>query len=246
MKILSAALLGVLQGFSEFLPISSSGHLVIAQSLIEGFEQPGVLFDVFLHLATSFAIIIYFRNKIRNIDFKYLVLIVVGSLPAFIFGFLFRDNLIGLFKSVRVVGVGLIVTSILNFSTDRFYSKRTLIGRIDAFIIGFFQAFAIIPGVSRSGSTIFAGTYLGIEREKSAYFSFLLSIPAIFGASVYELISYTGSFDGLSSFYFVGFLAAFLSSLVAINFVLRFLNMKLFKIFSLYTFILGLLAIFVF
>jgi len=242
MNIFQASLLGLVQGLTEFLPVSSSGHLVIVQKLLPGFTQPGVLFDVLLHLATALAILVYFREKIMETDRKFLALIVIGSAPAFLVGFLFGDLVESLFKSTLVVSIGLFITAAMNWTTDKTWARRPVIGRIDAFFIGIAQALAIVPGISRSGSTIFAATSLGVDRSEAATFSFILSIPAILGANLYQLVRY--GFDGGVDYgaYFVGFLVAALFGYLAISLVIRFLGEKKFKYFAAYCFVAGVVS----
>lgn len=234
MNILQGGLLGLVQGLTEFLPVSSSGHLVIAQSLMPGFSQPGVLFDVVLHLATATAIFVYFRGRILNLDKNFLILLTIGSVPAFIIGLLFSDLVESFFESTLVVSVGLLITAAMNWSTDKTWARRPVVGRIDALFIGVAQALAIIPGISRSGSTIFAATSLGVDRNEAARFSFILSVPAILGANFYQLIRH--GFDSQIQYpvYLFAFLTAAFSGYLAISLVIRFLGEKKFKYFAAY------------
>lgn len=244
MNILWAAILGILQGLTEFLPVSSSGHLVLAQSLIPNFSQPGVLFDTVLHAGTLLAILFYFRKRIVNLTKNDLLLLFVGTLPVAFIGFLFSSQIESIFNYTKVVGVALLFTAILNFSSDYAKVKRRKFIPKNALIIGLFQALAIIPGISRSGATIFAGVRQGMERKKAAEFSFLLSVPAVFGANLLQFVNHAklGSFEGLV--YLAGFLTAFLSGLLAIHLAIRFLEIKRFRIFAVYAFIVGILALF--
>lgn len=245
MNILQAIILGTVQGLTEFLPVSSSGHLVIVQSIFKNFDQPGVLFDALLHLATAFAILIYFREKILKLEKKLIYLILIGSIPAGIVGIFFDSFIESLFASTLVVGIALLITAAFNFATDRAYARREKVEGIDAIIIGIAQAIAIIPGISRSGSTIFAATSLGIKRQDAAEFSFLLSIPAILGASFLQFIKH-GTNSDLSIFvYLTGMVAAFLTALGAIYIVLSILTQKRFVIFSVYCVIVGIISIFI-
>jgi len=243
MNLISAILLGVIQGFTEFLPVSSSGHLVIAQSLIPNFEQPGVLFDVVLHAATAAAIVFHFRSNILKLSFNYISLIAIATLPAAAVGFLFKGILESFFSSLTIVGFALLLTAVLNFFTDRFWAKREFISRLDAIFIGLAQALAIIPGISRSGSTIFAGTSLGVDREKTAEFSFLLSVPAILGASLLELFTSRANNTISLTQYLFGFLSALAVALIALKLVTSFLVSRQFKYFSVYCAIVGTVAI---
>ena len=240
MNYLQVIFLGVLQGLTEFLPVSSSGHLVIAQSLMSGFDQPGVLFDVVLHLATAVAIVIYFRERLLNLGLREAGLLVAGSVPVLIVGLTARSSVESLFSSVTVVGLALILTAGLNFMTDRATGRRQMMGWVDAVFVGVFQAMAIVPGLSRSGSTIFAGTVMGVDRKKAAEFSFLLSVPAIVGASLLEVISH--GFQGGSGvgIYIVGFFVSLFASVIGIGLMMRVLTERRFKYFAGYCLVVGL------
>lgn len=242
MPFYQSILLGVLQGLTEFLPVSSSGHLVLAQNFF-GFTQERVLFDVVLHLGTTLAILVYFTSDILKLSKKTIFLLILGSIPAALVGFLFQDFIESLFASAKLVGVALLVTAAMNWSTDRAQARRDKLGVVDALWIGIAQAFAIIPGISRSGSTIFAGTNLGVNRKQAAEFSFLLSVPAVLGANILTFAT-KGANNGLPfGIYFVGFLASFLTGILAIAIVLRVLLEKRFRYFAIYAGILGILAI---
>jgi len=239
-----AILLGLLQGITEFLPVSSSGHLVIAQSLIPGFVQQGVVFDTVLHAGTLLSILVYFRKRIMKLNVTDLGLIVLGTFPIIIFGLLFSDQIESMFVSVRLVGLALLGTAFFNHFIDKLKPKRKAIKNTDAVMVGLFQSLAMIPGISRSGATIFAGTNRGIDKKKSVEFSFLLSVPAVFGATLFQLAKH-GFTNGTDfSYLFLGFLAAFLAGLWAIKTVLSLLSKKKFKYFAIYSLLLGLLAIF--
>lgn len=242
MNNLSALILGLIQGFSEFLPISSSGHLVIAQSVL-GFKQSGVVFDTILHAGTTAAVLWFYRDYLRKIDLKMIILLLIGTIPAGIVGVLFSSQIESLFSSVKIVGFALLVTAVMNYVTDKQSGMREGIDKFDAIIVGIAQSVAIIPGISRSGSTIFAATQMNIDRKSAARFSFLLSIPAIVGANALEIMKH-GVGDGTPvSVYVIGFLAAFASGLLAIHFVIELLIGKKFKYFGLYAAIVGVIAI---
>lgn len=242
MEYIWALVLGVLQGFTEFLPVSSSGHLVLVQSIIPGFSQPGVLFDVVLHFGTLLAILFFFRKRILSLTWKYILYIVIATIPAVIVGFLFKDTISILFSSVEVVGVALVITGLLNFSTFKHKEENKSLDSKKSTFVGMMQAFAIIPGISRSGSTIFAGIKTGLSSKDAAEFSFLISVPAIIGANVLEIYSFGGESINYVS-YLIGFIAAFISGIIAIKMVLKFLKEKKFKIFSIYCLILGMIVL---
>lgn len=245
MTYLAAILLGIIQGFTEFLPVSSSGHLVIAQYLLPGFSFPGIILEVVLHAGTLCAVVYYFREQIVKIDKKFIGYLVVGTIPAVIVGLLFKQQVETMFETLRFVGFALLLTSIFNVLTDRMAMKNVSLNNLTALFIGLFQSLAIVPGISRSGSTIFAGAYLGMKKASVAEFSFLLSIPAILGANFLELTSLDSSIDIDVLTLFVGFAAAFGSGLVAIKLTLRLLKQRSFKYFALYTAVIGLLTIFI-
>jgi undecaprenyl-diphosphatase len=242
MELFWAALLGLVQGFTEFLPVSSSGHLVIFQRLLPSFSQPGVLFDVTLHFGTLFAVLFFFRKEIFKLSPKYLGYLVLGTIPVVIIGFFFKDQIEGLFNSVKLVGAALLITAFLNFFTSKKREGKKEINGFFAFVIGIFQAIAIIPGISRSGATIFAGVNLGMERKKAATFSFLLSVPAILGANLLEIISNLGKPVDFG-FYSIGFIFAFLAGFLAIGLVLKLLQSSRYRLLSYYCIALGVVAL---
>jgi len=243
MNILQAIILGLVQGMTEFLPVSSSAHLVIVQSKLSGFDQQGVVFDVVLHAGTLVSVLYVFRDKLREITIKEIGLYAVAMVPAVVAGFLFRGFFEILFESVRAVGFALFITGTMNLLVDRVVARREKVGRLDAILIGISQAVAIIPGISRSGTTIFTAVNLGIDRRKAAEFSYMLSIPAIVGANVLEIATH-GLNNGLPfSIYLVGFFSALISGYLGINMMMRFLVEKRIRFFGLYCFALGIFAI---
>lgn len=247
MDTFSSIVLGVVQGLTEFIPVSSSGHLVIAQKLMPSFTQPGVVFDVFLHLGTLLAVFVYFRKKILSLlgDPHYLMILFIGTLPAVVIGFLFKDYLEKSYGLGGIfLGIQFLITSFFCFMTDKKNGERENITVKDSFIIGLSQAFAILPAVSRSGATIFAAVTRGIKNKEAAEYSFLLSIPAILGANVLEIASHSDQVFPLSSSYGVGFLASFLTGMISIYLTIKFLYKKMFKVFAIYTLILGVLVMF--
>ncbi len=234
-----ALILGIVQGLTEFLPVSSSGHLVIVQNMIPGFDQPGILFDVVLHAGTLLAVLVYFYKRILKLDKNTYKLLAIGTIPAVIVGFFLQDIIELLFGSVKLVGVALLITATFNYLVDEAKPSAKKLNEKGSLIVGLFQAFAIIPGISRSGSTIFAGVKNGVQKQKAAEFSFLLSVPVIFGATLVQLLNYAGGTAGQLSFYLIGFVAAFLSGLLAIKIVFKTLLSGSFRIFAVYCFLLG-------
>jgi undecaprenyl-diphosphatase len=211
MEIYQAFVLGVVQGLTEFLPVSSSGHLVLFQHLF-GLHEPELAFDISVHMGTLAAVLFFFRNDLRQIvsalfripaalgnhgtvsnllardeHVRMALLIVVGSIPTAILGLLFKDVADRLFSSVALVGAALLITAVLLWLTRiRGRSGTGILGCAvtAALAIGLVQGLAIVPGISRSGATIATGILLGLNRETAARYSFLLSIPAVFGAGL--------------------------------------------------------------
>ena len=189
--LLKAILLGIIQGLTEFLPVSSSGHLVIFQDLF-GFEKHSILFDVFLHLGTLVPIVLVFRRDIGALFTtrrRWLLLLAAGTVPAVLVGGLFYRPIQNVFETSWLVGILLLVNGAMLLAGSRLGATRKTrpAGWLHAAAVGIAQAVAILPGISRSGSTISTGLATGLDREDAARFSFLLAIPAIVLAVAYEL-----------------------------------------------------------
>jgi len=244
---IEAAVLGAVQGLTEYLPVSSSGHLVIAQNLF-GMKEPSLFFDIVLHMGTLAAVVWFYWKEVaealsgmvtgakelraganwsdvneRVAGFRLVFLIVVGTIPTGLIGVLFKDDFESMFGSVRWVGVMLLVTASILFLTRYTSGGGRDIYRMkwwEAVIIGVAQGLAITPGISRSGSTISAALFMGIERETAARFSFLLSVPSIVGALILKFEPGGGAvpaaslLTGFATSLFVGYLC--LSLLVAL------------------------------
>ncbi len=263
MDFVNSAILGLVQGFTEFLPISSTAHLIIVPFLLKIKEEflKSLVFDVFLHSGTLLAVLIYYKNKIikiivaflkgiynkdkrENIDFKLALYIIFASLPAFIFGYFFKDIIERVFRNPVFPALFLIIFAILLLLADRKKNQEKELAKlnfIDAITIGFFQVIALLPGVSRSGITITAGLFLGYKRTDAAEFSFLISIPVISGAVVFSikdiLEKKTDSADLI--ILITGFVFAFLSGIIAIKFLLSYVKKFSYLIFVVYRIILG-------
>ncbi len=237
------ALMGAVQGLTEFLPISSSAHLVIFSKIFPSVSTTGLLFDTILHLGTTCSVIVLLFKKIMKLKLNCMMMIVVATIPVAIIGFLFSDLVESAFTSLKLVGVALLVTSFMNLMSDKMPIKNKKLTTKTALIIGFFQTIALIPGISRSGSTIFSGLFSGITKDEAADFSFLISIPAIFGANILQFVKYGYSFELNPASYIVGFLTSFVFGIIAIKLVFESLKLKSFKIFSIYTFVLGVIAL---
>ena len=264
MSLLKSLILGLVQGLTEFLPISSSGHLVLAEEVLKVTKQ-GVTFEVFLHFGTLLAVLIAFKEDIKrmllavigvmgskslklaynNIYFKLFVLILWGSIPAALVGFLFKDLLESAFEEPILVSVMLLVTGMLLFLTRFVKSSSHGLGIKVSFLIGIAQAFAIIPGISRSGATISTGLFWGIPREEAARFSFLLAIPAILGATLLKTKELIASPPQLSEALqlSLGTVTAFVSGYIAIKILLDVVRRGKLHRFSYYCFALGILGL---
>jgi undecaprenyl-diphosphatase len=242
MNIIQAGILGLVQGLTEFLPVSSSGHLVLTQSFIPDFSQPGVLFDAYLHFGTLLAVLVFYFKRILKLDFNYIKVLVLASIPAVIVGFLLKDYIDVIFQNTKLVGIALLFSGIMNIKTDTHKETTDTITTKKGFFVGLFQAFAILPGISRSGSTIFAGTLTGIKKEKAAEFSFLLSVPAVLGANVLEILK-SGGGAIFSTNYIVGIICSFIAGIVCIKLLLNILSNSKLKYFGYYCIVVGLLAI---
>jgi undecaprenyl-diphosphatase len=267
LTVLEALILGITQGMTEFLPVSSSGHLVLVPEFFN-LSAPTVGFDIVVHLATLLAVLAYFVRDVRSIvvalfapdrmsrpEVKYwrrlFLWVVIGSVPAAVAGFGFARFFEGLFESTLAVGIFLLVTSGLLVGSDlalgRARRDPAQLGKMragDALIVGCFQALAIAPGVSRSGATIAAGIYLGFDRPAAARFSFLLSIPAILGAFVAGLSGVGGGFAGASAWaYVVGAIGAAVTGFLAIYVLMRYVRRHRLRLFAIYTAVLGVFVI---
>lgn len=189
MSYFQAVFLAIVQGLTEFLPISSSGHLVIFQKLFN-LSEPPVVFDILVHVGTLGTILIYFRKELIKISRRTVCLIVIGTIPAVIVGLFLQNYISQIFDSLKLVSLALLVTAGLLLSTKQFKTLKRRFNQLkglDALVVGFFQAVAIIPGISRSGATIVSGLWREFDRETAFQFSFYLAIPAILGALILQI-----------------------------------------------------------
>jgi undecaprenyl-diphosphatase len=234
---LDALLLGLVQGVTEWLPVSSSAHLALLQELL-GISPP-VLFDIALHFGTLLAVVAYMRNDIiallRRRDL--LAYIVLASIPTAIIGFALHDFFASFFSNIALVGAALIVTGIALYCT-RFAKEKTRLAPASALVIGVAQGISVAPGISRSGSTIATGMLLGINREEAARFSFLLSIPAIAGAALFEARHAAFAIPDPGPT-LLGVAIAALVGYASIDFLLKFLKKGDLGVFSWYCWLLG-------
>lgn len=271
MDVLQAIIIGIVQGLTEFLPISSSGHLVLVPEIMG--VKSSLAFDTLLHVGTLVAVVTYFwsdivhmirsfissltdipggnfRHGIEEDPFKRLAwMVITGTVPAGLAGVLFKDFFESLFSSIAAVGFFLIVTGLLLWASERISSRIReklpveKLGVRDSLIIGGAQALAIAPGISRSGATISAGLFLGFERELAARYSFLLSIPAILGAAIIQVKDISAGMDLLGASMIAGFVASAVSGYIAIKFLLKLIRERDLYVFAYYCFALGLLIL---
>jgi undecaprenyl-diphosphatase len=290
-----SAILGLVQGLTEFIPVSSTGHLILFRNVM-GLPLAGSLsFDAILQLATGFAILVYFSRDIwsiiKNKDFKLFWALVIGSIPAIILGLFLEKYMDTIFRGTHVVAYALILGAILFYFAERFLQKTPEIlstfnggpnhseSISDVFLkdgleeisekslerlgnplsgkdlsgislgkglgIGFFQCLALIPGMSRSGSTISGGLFLGLNREIAMRFSFLLSLPIIFGSGLKKIwdLSQTGALLQIESSLYIASIFAFISGLLAIHFLLKFLKNHSLNYFGVYRIILAIIIL---
>lgn len=258
MSFFEAIILGIVQGLTEFLPVSSSGHLELGKALLgdTSIPQESMLFTVVLHAATALATMVVYRREIAQIiaglfqfknndSFRYSVKIIISMIPAAAIGVFFSKELETLFNhQILLVGLMLWLTGILLMVADRAKNTNRSVGFSHAIIIGIAQAIAILPGISRSGATISTSVLLGIDRTKAASFSFLMVVPLILGKIAKDI------FDGALSLsndqYSVlaaGFVAAFITGLFACQWMIKLVRKAQLKYFSYYCFAVGTLAI---
>lgn len=260
MEIIDALLLGVVQGLTEFLPVSSSGHLELGKAILgdQSIPEESLLFTVVLHFATALSTIVIFRKDILSIlkgvftlkwneDIEFVIKIAVSMIPAVCIGLFFEEQLEQLFgNNVLLVGCMLILTALLLFLADKAKNTNKSVSYKNAFVIGIAQAIAMLPGISRSGATISTSVLLGNDKTKAARFSFLMVVPLIFGKIAKDLLSGDLNFNTSSFGYLsVGFLAAFFSGLFACQWMISLVKKSKLSYFSIYCVIVGVIAIIV-
>jgi undecaprenyl-diphosphatase len=253
--IFQAIVLGIIQGLSEFLPISSSAHLALTPWVL-GWPQPGLAFDVALHLGTLIALVWFFwqewvtlakaffsilrKRRLETESERRVAFVVVATIPGGIAGYLLQDYAKTIFRTPALTGVMLIVMGAILWIVDRKAKQERGIGQMtwrDAIIIGVAQCFAIVPGVSRSGSTITAGRGVALTREAAAVFSFLLSLPIISAAVIFE--GRHAIDEGISAPLIAGIIASAVSGWLAISVLLKFISRNSYGVFAVYRFIVG-------
>lgn len=267
-EIFQAIVLGFVQGATEFIPVSSSGHLVVVPWLL-GWEKADILFDTMLHWGTLLAIVVIFwrdfwemivaaltsiaKRSLADPKARMAWFIVIGSIPAAVTGLLFKDFIEGLFASPRAAGFFLLGTAALLAGSEQMAKRLRNLHSLekltlwDSILIGLAQAMALAPGISRSGSTIAAGLALGIRRDEAARFSFLLGTPAFLGAGLLSLSDAlsenAASVGAQMPVLLVGFVVSAVTGFVAIRFLLAYLRTRSLYLFAAYCLILGLAVI---
>lgn len=258
MSFIEAIILGVIQGLTEFLPVSSSGHLELGKAILgdTSIPQESMMFTVVVHLATALATLVIYRKEVGNIiaglfqfqnneQFQFSIKIVLSMIPAAAVGVLFADELEQLFdRQILLVGLMLWVTGLLLIVADRATNTNKDVSVKHSIIIGLAQAVAILPGISRSGATISTSVLLGVDRTKAASFSFLMVVPLILGKIAKDLmdgglIVSNDQFSVLGA----GFIAAFITGLFACQWMIKLVRNAQLKYFSYYCFVVGTLAI---
>lgn len=258
MDVLDAVILGIIQGLTEFLPVSSSGHLELGKAILGDTSVPeeSLLFTVVLHFATALSTLVVFRKDVFEIiggllsfkwneETQFSLKIIISMLPAVIVGLMFEEQLEALFGgNILFVGFMLLITALLLWLADKAKDTGKKVSYKNAFIIGVSQAIAMLPGISRSGATISTSVLLGNDKTKAARFSFLMVVPLIFGKIAKDLLS--GELMASStdfSILAIGFVAAFLAGLVACTWMISLVKRSKLSWFAIYCFVVGLAAI---
>lgn len=271
MIYIDAIILGFTQGLTEFLPISSSGHLLIVRDMLNLPLAGTLTFDAILQWATVLAVVLYFAKDLwrvmlsvfrlllgKQVDYKekvYVGAIALGTIPAVVFGVLLESTMDTVFRNIDLVALALLVGSMLMYSAQKYAERVSPMSNIGetqgltirkGFIIGFFQSLALVPGVSRSGATISGGLFAGLSREEATRFSFLLSVPILVGSGLKKLleVDFTAS-GGLFGPLFIGSLVSFVVGLLAIHYFIKYLKKHNLTAFIWYRIILA-IALFVF
>lgn len=258
MEIIDAIILGIIQGLTEFLPVSSSGHLELGKAILGDNSVPeeSLLFTVVLHFATALSTLVVFRKDIIelikgalkfewNDDLQFILKIAISMVPAVVVGLFFEEQLESLFgNNILLVGCMLLITAVLLFFADKAKDTDKKVSFKNAFVIGVSQAIAMLPGISRSGATISTSVLLGNDKTKAARFSFLMVVPLIFGKIAKDILSGdltydSGNFVSLS----IGFVAAFIAGLFACTWMISLVKKSKLSYFAVYCTIVGLIAI---
>lgn len=236
MTLIQGLFLGIIQGVTEFFPISSDGHLNLVQSLFQ--LTPSLSFDIFLNTATFLAVLFYFRRQ-TNYFFKNLPYIIIASLPVAIIGFFFKDYVAQIAAYPQLLPFFFLISSVLVFSIKFIYPKNQPLNYFNSLVIGFFQALAILPGVSRSAGTIASALFLGLSPATAFNFSFAIYLPASLGALLLDF----KNFPGFTLSTLTVFLVTFFVGLLSLGLLKQILARRQFWLFGFYTFFLSILLL---
>lgn len=274
LSVFDSIVLGLVQGITEFLPISSSGHLIIAREVLGIVQEGSLAFDAILQLATACAVLIYFRKDIFDLILnvfskkrdsnktKLTLFLIIGTIPALVLGLFLQEHMETVFRNVSLVVLTLVIGSVIMVCADLFLARRIKktdsllnkggsIGDLSitkSIVIGFFQALALVPGMSRSGMSISGGYFMGLSKELAVKFSFLLSIPIIVGSGLIKLLDIIKDPSLVAGGWGVliaGFVSSFVFGWIAIDFLLKFLKTNSFMVFVAYRVLLA-IVLFVF
>ncbi len=264
MNIIEAIILGIIQGLTEFLPVSSSGHIELGKEILGVEMSNPLLFSIVVHAATALSTIIvyrmdiwmliklFFEPRLWNAGRQYILYIAISMIPAGLVGLFYKSEIEAFFDgNILLVGFMLLITALLLFMTTKIRRKKGKINYIPAILIGVVQAIAILPGISRSGATISIALMLGVSRSRAARFSFLMVIPLILGATLLDVKDYVelqqagmASADTVAPMALVaGFIAAFLSGLLACTWMIQLVKKSKLQYFALYCMVAGIVAI---
>lgn len=258
MEIIDAIILGIVQGLTEFLPVSSSGHLELGKAILgdNSIPEESLLFTVVLHFATALSTLVVFRQDVWEIikglfqfkwneETRFSLKIVISMIPAAFLGLLFEEQMEGFFGgNIAFVGYMLLITALLLYLADKAKETQKKVTYLNSFIIGVSQAIAILPGISRSGATISTSVLLGVDKTKAARFSFLMVVPLIIGKMAKDIIGGELQFQSEQTIAMgAGFIAAFIAGLVACTWMIQLVKKSKLSYFAIYCFIVGCIAI---
>ena len=258
MEVIDAIILGIVQGLTEFLPVSSSGHLELGKAILgdQSIPEESLLFTVVLHFATALSTIVVFRKDVLDIfkrlfqfkwneETRFSLKIVISMIPATLIGLFFEDQLEVFFGGmIQLVGFMLIVTALLLYFADKARDTENKVSYWNPFIIGISQAIAILPGISRSGATISTSVLLGVDKTRAARFSFLMVVPLIIGKILKDVLSGDLSFQGEGVIPMsAGFIAAFIAGLAACTWMIQLVKQSKLTYFAIYCLVVGLIAV---
>ncbi|MFV0530191.1 MAG: undecaprenyl-diphosphate phosphatase [Flavobacteriales bacterium] len=257
-EIIKAIIVGIIQGLTEFLPVSSSGHIELSKAILNlNFGEQNLLFTLVLHTATALSTLVIFKNQIIEIisgiikgkseDIRFAVKIIISMIPAVLIGLLLKEPIEKLFEgNILLVGIMLLVTAVLLFLADKAKDTNRDVSFVDSLIIGIAQGIAILPGISRSGATISTSVLLRNDRSKAAVFSFLMVIPVIFGAIAKDFIDEADTLSlSINEILplIAGFISAFVSGIIACRWMIALVKKAKLTYFSIYCLIVGISAI---